>query len=45
MFIVDFNIVVAVDFAQLYENKIKTILKTNRPLWDDEMRLEIEKVH
>ena len=45
MFIVDFNIVVAVDFSQLYENKIKAILKTNRPLWNDEMRLEKEKVH
>lgn len=33
------------DFAQIYETKIKSTLKKNKILWDEQMKLELEKVH
>ena len=38
-FIIDFNIIIADDFAGLYETKIKSILKNNKNLWNFEMKL------
>lgn len=45
LFIIDFNLVIAADFAHLYEKKIKVILKTNRALWNEQMMLEMERIH
>lgn len=37
-FFVDFNIILARDFGELY-NIIKTILKKKKNLWNDRMKL------